>query len=113
MTQRIALGELEHQVLIAILRLGGEAYSVSITQELEERTGREASQAAIFIVLKRLEKKQLLESRLDESAVPDTGRVRRYFKLTALGMESLKATRQALDRLWEGLDTAFEEGGGF
>lgn len=111
MTQRVSLGELEHQVLIAILRLGGEAYSVSITQELEERTGREAAQAAIFIVLKRLESKGLLESRLDDSAVPDTGRVRRYFKLTPAGMKSLKQTRQALDRLWEGLDTAYEKGG--
>jgi DNA-binding PadR family transcriptional regulator len=112
MTQRVSLGELEHQVLIAILRLGGEAYSVSITQELEERTGREASQAAIFIVLKRLEKKDLLESRLDDGAVPETGRVRRYFKLTPQGTRSLKETREALDRLWDGLDTAYEKGGG-
>ena len=43
---REMLGEFEHQVLLAILRLGGEAYSVSVVLELEERTGREISQAA-------------------------------------------------------------------
>jgi len=48
------LGEFEHQVLLAILRLGGEAYSVPIVVELEQRTGREVAQAAVFIVLRRL-----------------------------------------------------------
>ncbi len=105
---REMLGEFEHQVLLAILRLGGEAYSVSVVLELEERTGREISQAAVFIVLRRLEEKRLLTSRMD-NMVEETGRVRRYFKPTSDALRRLKESRRTLDRLWEGLDATLEQ----
>ncbi len=101
-------GEFEHQVMLAILQLGGEAYSVPIVLELEQRTGREIAQAAVFIVLQRLEKKGLLTSRMDDHAPGAAGRVRRYFKPTAAAMERLKASRRAYNRLWEGLDAVLE-----
>ena len=103
------LGGLEHQVLFTILQMGGEAYIVSIVLAIEERTGREVAQAAVFIVLRRLEKKGILTSRLADHAVKETGRVRRYFKLTPLGMSRLKETRRTLIRLWEGIDTILDE----
>lgn len=103
------LGEFEHQVLLVVLRQGGEAYSVSVVLELEARTDREVAQAAVFIALCRLEKKGLLTSRLDERAVGETGRVRRYFKLTPEALRRLKETRRALVRLWEGLDVQLDE----
>ncbi len=106
---RDTLGEFEHQVLLAILQLGGESYSVPLVNELEERTGREVAQAAVFIVLSRLEKKGLLTSRLDDHAVEQTGRVRRYFKPTPEALRRLKQSRRALVRLWEGLDTTLDE----
>ena len=105
---KATLGEFEHRVMLAILRLGGEAYSVPIVLELEERTGREVAQAAVFIVLQRLEKKGLLTSRMDDHAVGETGRVRRYFKPTAAAMERLKEARRTYDRLWQGLDAVLE-----
>ncbi|MFN7963225.1 MAG: helix-turn-helix transcriptional regulator [Thermoanaerobaculia bacterium] len=98
------LGEFEHQLLLAVMRLGGEAYSVPLVLELEERTGREVAQAAVFIALRRLEARGLLTSRLDDHAVGETGRVRRYFKLTPGAVDCLRETRRALVRLWEGLD---------
>ena len=104
-------GEFEHRVMLAILQLGGEAYSVPIVLHLEERTGREIAQAAVFIVLQRLEKKGLLTSRMDDHAVRETGRVRRYFKPTAAAMERLKEARRAYNRLWEGLDGVLDEAG--
>ena len=103
------LGGLEHQVLLAILRMGGESYSVPLTLELEERTGREVAQPAVFIVLSRLEKKGLLTSRLDDHAVKKTGRIRRYFKMTPAGMIRLRESRRALTRLWEGIDAVLDE----
>ncbi len=106
---RDTLGEFEHQVLLAILQLGGEAYSVPLVNELEERAGREVAQAAVFIVLSRLEKKGLLTSRLDDHAVAQTGRVRRYFKPTPEALRRLKQSRRALVRLWEGLDATLDE----
>jgi len=97
------LGEFEHMVLLGILRLGGEAYSVPIVFELEDRTGREIAQSAVFIAMKRLEKKGLLLSRMDDTSVKETGRVRRYFKLTSSGEEKLRETREALVSLWDGV----------
>ncbi len=105
---RDTLGEFEHMVLLAILRLGGEAYSVPVVLELEERTGREVAQAAVFIAMKRLEGKGLLTSRMDDHAVKETGRVRRYFQLTDAGREKLRKTREALVSLWDGIATQLD-----
>ena len=108
MTRR-GLGEFEHQVMLAILRLGGEAYSVSLVLELEERSGREVAQAAVFIVLRRLEEKGLLSSRLEEAEESSSGRTRRYFKLESEGMERLKESRRVLVRFWDGIDDVLED----
>jgi DNA-binding PadR family transcriptional regulator len=104
---RDSLGEFEHQILLAILQQDSESYSVPIVIELEERAGREVTQAAVYIVLRRLEEKGLLRSRMevDES----TGRSRRYFRITALGMKRLRESRQVLLRMWEGLGTALDK----
>ena len=106
---RERLGEFEHQVLLAILRLGGESYSVPLVLELEERTGREVSQSSVFIVLQRLEKKGLLSSRLDDSTKPETGRVRRYFELTPEAMKRLRDSRRDFVALWDGIATVLDE----
>jgi len=104
---RDSLGEFEHQVMLAILQHGGDSYSVPLVLELEERAGREVTQAAVFIALRRLEEKGLLRSRL--VPVEDVvGRPRRYFRITALGMRRLRESRRALLRLWEGVDTALD-----
>lgn len=106
---RKGLGEFEHQVLLAIIRLGGEAYSVPLVLELEERSGRDVAQAAVFIVLRRLEGKGLVSSRMEDSADTDTGRARRYFKMTSEGMDQVRAHRRVLERFWEGMDEAMGE----
>ena len=105
---RNTLGGFEHQVLLAVLRLGGEAYSVPIVLELEEHTGSEVSQAAAFVTLRRLEKKGLLDSRMDDHTIPETGRPRRYFALTELGRERLRQSRRALLSLWHGVAAELE-----
>lgn len=104
---RNALGDLEHQVLIATLRLKGRAYSVSVVEEIEQRTSRKVAQSAVFIAMRRLEEKGLLESRVaDESE--EKGRVRRYFDLTPAGMAKLREMRRALVSLWEGFTAELE-----
>ena len=103
------LGEFEHRLLLAILRLGGEAYSVPLVLELEERTGRDVSQSSVFIVLQRLEKKGLLSSRIDDETKPQTGRVRRYFRLTPEAMKQLRESRSDLLSLWEGISATLDE----
>lgn len=95
------LQHFELHVLLAMLRQGGETYSVPLVLELEKRTGRPVAQAAVFIALSRLEKKGLVASRMDE---PESGRVRRYFKVTKPGLALVKETREAHTRLWQGVD---------
>lgn len=104
---REGLGEFEHMVLLAILRQGGESYSVPLVLELEQRTGREVAPAAVYIALRRLEKRGLLSSRLVDSSEA-TGRPRRYFALEDAALEKLRETRAALASLWEGLGNALE-----
>lgn len=106
---RDRLGDLEHRVMLAILRLGGEAYSVPIVLELEKRTGQTVSQSAVFIALRGLEGKGFLSSRLDDHAVPETGRVRRYFELTPAGLAKLSEARRSLQSLWKGVTSELDE----
>jgi len=106
---RDSLGEFEHQILLAVLQHGGESYSVPIVIELEERAGREVTQAAVFIVLRRLEEKGLLRSRLEDGD-EDTARTRRYFRITTVGMRRLRESRRVLLRMWEGVDAALDKG---
>jgi DNA-binding PadR family transcriptional regulator len=98
------LQHFELDVLLAMLRHGGESYSVPLVLALEERTGRPVAQAAVFIALSRLERKGLATSRLDDHAL-GTGRVRRYFKPTRQALRLLKEVRRAHARQWEGLDS--------
>ena len=103
------LGEFEHMVLLCILRLGGEAYSVPVVLEMEDRTGREVAQSAVFIAMKRMEAKGLLRSRMDDESVKETGRVRRYFRLTPAGAEKLRDARRVLERLWNGTEAQLDK----
>lgn len=104
---RTALGDLEHQVLIATLRLKGEAYSVSVVLEIKARTGREVAQSAVFIAMRRLEDKGLLRSRIDE-AMGEKKHIRRYFDLTPDGMERIRELRRVLLNLWDGFADELE-----
>ena len=98
---RDALGDLEHQVLLATLRLKGEAYSVAVVLEIEERTHRSPAQSAVFIALRRLEEKGLLRSNLERQE--ESGRARRYFQITPAGIERLREMRESLLGLWDGI----------
>jgi PadR family transcriptional regulator PadR len=105
-----SLGEFEHQVLLTILRLGSESYSVPIVLEMEERTERPVSPAAVYIALRRLEKRGLVSSRMDPANLEAGGRPRRYFKLEPEALERLEETRRILERLWDGLGPVAERG---
>ena len=106
---RRGLGDFEQQVLLTILRLGGEAYSVPMVMEMEERSGREVSQAAVYIALRRLEEKGIVSSRMESGADTESGRERRWFKVEPVGLDLLRETRRTMDRFWEGLDGVVEE----
>ena len=101
---RETLGEFEQMVLLAILHLGEDVYGVPIVEEIARRTGREVAPAAVYVTLRRLEEKGMLASWMGESTRERGGKARRYVRVTGAGLESLRASRKALDSMWRGLD---------
>ena len=104
---RESLGEFEQRVLLAMLHLGGSTYSAPIVLELESRSGRKVAPAAVYIALRRLEKREFLESVLERSERQIGGRGRRVFTVLPAAVEKLRESRQELERLWEGLEPIF------
>ena len=98
------LGEFEQIVLLAVARLGDEAYGTSVRQEIEGTAGRPVSIGAVYATLDRLEHKRLLTSSMGESTPVRGGRPKRFFQLLPAGQASLLGARSTLDRLWDGLD---------
>ena len=92
------LGGFEHKVLLAMMRLGGSAYSVPIVRELEERTDQAVAPAAVYVTLRRLEKRGLLASRMSPPSPGEVGRERRVFDVTDAGVQQLRDARRDLDR---------------
>jgi PadR family transcriptional regulator, regulatory protein PadR len=101
----IYLGELEQIVLLAVLRLGDEAYTAPILEQIEAQTGRKVARGAIYTALDRLESKGCLRSRVGEPLPERGGRARRYFTVTPPAVRALKESRLALMRLWKGLES--------
>ncbi len=95
--------DFEQQVLLAVWRLGEQAYGTSVRDELEARTGRELAQGAVYVTLVRLEKKGLLLSRLADPTPVRGGKAKRYFEITPQGVAGVQAVRRTMDNLWEGL----------
>jgi DNA-binding PadR family transcriptional regulator len=101
---RTALGDVEHFVLVALLRLGGESYAVPVYDEILRRTGREVARGAIYIALRRLEAKGLVSSRIGEATPERGGRAKRYFKLSKAGARQLRQSRDEFVRMWADVD---------
>jgi len=103
------LGEFEQLVLLALVRLRDNAYGVTIRGEIERRTGREVSIAAVYTTLDRLEKKGLVSSWTGEPTAQRGGRSKRYFKLEAAGAEALAASYRTYKGMVAGLERVLEK----
>jgi DNA-binding PadR family transcriptional regulator len=94
--QAAPLGEFELLVLLSTLSLGENAYPVSVARDIEKRTGRKTSRAAVLITLERLEDKELARSRYGGPTPERGGRPKRFFTAKPRGVQ---AVREALDRI--------------
>lgn len=108
MTPNLSLGELEQVLMLAILQLGDEAYTVPISRLLADRAGRHVSRGAVYTSLDRLETKGLVTSKLSEPIAERGGRARRYFAVTNRGLRALRSARAALFTLSAGLESLLE-----
>jgi DNA-binding PadR family transcriptional regulator len=97
------LGHFEQAVLVALVRLGTDAYGRAILNEVQVRMDREVSAGAIYSTLERLESKGLASSRLAPGTAIRGGRARRYFVPTAAGIGALNDAKRASNSLWRGI----------
>jgi DNA-binding PadR family transcriptional regulator len=103
------LGELEQMVLLTVLRIGSDAYTSAVRTELAAQTGRTVARGAVYITLDRLVKKGYLRSRLAQPDPERGGQPNRFFAVTPEGRAALRVSRDALVKLWDGLDATLEE----
>lgn len=103
MRERDYLGEFEHIIVLALLRLNDLAYGVTVRQEIESRTQREVSIGAVYATLDRLETKGYVTSYHGDPTPERGGRSKRFFRVTAKGMAAVNSTHRALQSMIEGL----------
>lgn len=103
--KRQTIGEFELLVLLAAIRLGEDrAYPVSIVDEIEERAGRSARRAAVYVALQRLERKGLVTSALGAPLPERGGKARRYVRVEPAGVAAVREMRRSLEGMWADLD---------
>jgi DNA-binding PadR family transcriptional regulator len=100
---RESLGNFELMVLLALIRLGDDAYGVPISKEIQESTGRDVLLTSVYATLERLEEKGLAASAMGDPTPERGGRAKRYFRITAKGLGQVRDTKLALTRLWKGV----------
>jgi len=104
MSGRDYLGEFEHIIVLALLRLQNRAYGVTVRREIEFRTKREVSIGAVYATLDRLETKGYVTSHRGDPTPERGGRSKRFFRVTAKGMTAVNRTQRVLRSMTEGLD---------
>jgi len=97
------LSNFELMVMLAIIRIGDEAYGVSVSNEIEETTGTEVLLGSVYDALTRLEAKGLIVSTLGEATPERGGRAKRHFRATSRGIRLVRDTQRSLVKLWKGV----------
>jgi DNA-binding PadR family transcriptional regulator len=103
MNSRSHFGEWELLVILALMRLGDDAYGVPICRELEKQTSREVAVGSVYATLERLEEKGFVSSALGKPTAERGGRAKRYFRVTTNGVREVRKTQRSLMNLWSGL----------
>jgi PadR family transcriptional regulator PadR len=97
------LGEFEHLVLLAVVRLADRGYGLAIRDEITQRTEREVSTGAVYTTLDRLERKGLLRSSVEQGTLARDNRVRRRYEITPDGRDAISAAQRDLRAMSRGL----------
>jgi PadR family transcriptional regulator len=103
------LGTFEQAVLLAILRLGDDAYGTTILEEVQRRLRRDVTAGAVHATLERLERKRIVSSRLGAGTPLRDGRRRRFYRLEPKAVRALDDARAAIERLWRGVKLPLKE----
>jgi DNA-binding PadR family transcriptional regulator len=103
------LGEFEQLILLALVRLGPTAYGATISEEIEQQSGRTVSVGAVHTTLDRLEEKGFVRSRLGDPSPQRGGKRKRHYAVQPSGLRALQASVRAFRRMTEGLDDLLGE----
>ena len=98
-----ALGTNDLMILLALMRLGDDAYGVPIGREVEAAVGRPVALASVYATLDRLVERGLVETELGDPTPERGGRAKKYFSITAKGIREARAAIQSLMKLWKSL----------
>ena len=101
--KKLQLGEFEEVVLLTVGVLHGNAYGVTIKDEIEQRLHRDVTIGALQITLRRLESKGFLKSKQGDSSESRRGRPKLFFEITAYGKRALEYSKASRDELWNAL----------
>jgi PadR family transcriptional regulator PadR len=93
------LGRFEHFLLLAVMRLGEDAYGMTIRRELADHTGRDIAVGAIYTALARLERRGLVQSWLGEPTPERGGKAKRHYRVLATGKKALAKAEAVLTAL--------------
>ena len=97
------LTDFELMVLLAVLRLGDEAYGVPIAREIEETGKRPVVRAVVYTALERLQARGLVRSTLGEPTAERGGKAKRYYRVSPAGLKAVRDTQRSLVDLWTGI----------
>ncbi len=106
-----SLGDFEQLILLALVRLGPEAYGLTIRQEIEERTGRAVSAGALYTALDRMEKRGLVTSRLGDPTPQRGGKRKRLYTLEPAGERALARVYESLRAMATGMSARLRAAG--
>lgn len=89
--------------MLAVVRLGEDAYGRAILKAVQLRLARDVAAGAVHATLERLEGKGLLSSRLGPGTPIRAGRARRYYRVQPLGIRALNDARRTVNNIWRGV----------
>ena len=98
---RKLLGSLELVVLLAVIRLGDDAYGVPVAREVVRASRSNWPVASVYAALERLQSKGLVTSELGDPTPERGGRAKRYFRVTAKGLRIVKDTQRTFAAFWQ------------
>ncbi len=102
-------GEFEMLLMLAVLRLGSDAYGVTIREELENETSRTLTLGSVYKTLGRLEDKGYLRSRTSEPTAERGGRRKKLYDLSPTGLTAVQRSLADLRSLTRGIDLELEQ----
>jgi PadR family transcriptional regulator PadR len=99
------IGDFEQLILMALIRLGSDAYGVSLRSEIEARTGRAISPGALYTALDRLETRGFVSSRLGDPTPERGGKRKRLYTVQPAGARELARVYESLRLMARGMST--------